>query len=443
MLGPDFEIVHQESHEKALPLPVGKEVLANLRPDGWFQRGFTLTEAGLMEYHLAPIQPTSDAARSTPPRGWLVAARLWQAEVLNSLETTSGLRLRLLNGREPAQQSDIRQARLAFVLDIPDGGARQPVRLEAVKIIPLLAALTRQNDQAMMLAAGINGLVLLLLAAGFYWNYSRPVNALLAGAAADGNEAALEPVLKRRDEFGRLAALVRFMHGHRRRASRENAKRRVMERRLMEAVRSREFFARELHDDTLQSLYAMGMTVDAAARDLGRSGHPRAPALSALVAEINRTIAALRVAISGLENRSDDAPRLAGVMERVVRTSCNAGGLEAECDISLDALAALVPDARFHILRLAKELASNAARHSRARAFRLRVVRDHGAVRLSAEDDGIGFSEDEVGRGHGLDNIRRRVQEMGAQSRWETPAGGGSRFAALIPTGHAEQEPPS
>jgi protein-histidine pros-kinase len=87
-----------------------------------------------------------------------------------------------------------------------------------------------------------------------------------------------------------------------------------------------------------------------------------------------------------------------------------------------------------HLYYVAHEAVSNCLRHANARSGRLSLQRCGRSVRLKVEDDGRGFdSQDAMGRGHGLQNIRMRVRKLDGQVQIESVPGRGTRIVADIP----------
>jgi signal transduction histidine kinase len=87
-----------------------------------------------------------------------------------------------------------------------------------------------------------------------------------------------------------------------------------------------------------------------------------------------------------------------------------------------------------HLFRIAQEALTNVARHSGARAVRIRLgVRDD-KVRMLIEDDGRGFGMEHHGkhRGLGLIGIRARAQSMGGEVEIRSTEGKGVRIEVSV-----------
>jgi diguanylate cyclase (GGDEF)-like protein len=77
---PDFSLVYSSGIFAGYDLkeiPVPKDGLTELFSKGYFPHFFIDTPDGPMEIRGAPVQPTSDSERATPPKGYFLAGRLW------------------------------------------------------------------------------------------------------------------------------------------------------------------------------------------------------------------------------------------------------------------------------------------------------------------------------------------------------------------------------
>ena len=87
----------------------------------------------------------------------------------------------------------------------------------------------------------------------------------------------------------------------------------------------------------------------------------------------------------------------------------------------------LPADVQLVVYRVAQEALSNAAQHSDASNVAVRIASRPGFVDLTVDDDGIGFSFEQGGRGLGLGGMRERALLVDGyldSSRGPTPAQG-------------------
>ncbi len=79
------------------------------------------------------------------------------------------------------------------------------------------------------------------------------------------------------------------------------------------------------------------------------------------------------------------------------------------------------------------ELINNAIKHSKGKNLTIQLFIEGEMLTLSAEDDGVGFDITKKGEGHGLNNIRQRVDYLGGKLIIESQEGYGSAFMIEIP----------
>jgi signal transduction histidine kinase len=91
------------------------------------------------------------------------------------------------------------------------------------------------------------------------------------------------------------------------------------------------------------------------------------------------------------------------------------------------------------VFRSVRELLQNVFQHAQAGAARVLVDQGAGQLRISVEDDGIGFITDEVlstnsmAKGFGLFSIRQHLQYLGGRLEVESSPGDGARCAIFLP----------
>jgi signal transduction histidine kinase len=101
-----------------------------------------------------------------------------------------------------------------------------------------------------------------------------------------------------------------------------------------------------------------------------------------------------------------------------------AGPAQLPFQLEIDPLAAdrVTPEQASHLLSIAREALSNSLRHSAARRGALSLQFEGGHVRLTVEDDGIGFQVTaSQGQGHGLKNLAARAKRL--NGRFEVISG--------------------
>lgn len=93
-------------------------------------------------------------------------------------------------------------------------------------------------------------------------------------------------------------------------------------------------------------------------------------------------------------------------------------------------------DVRRNLLMVFKEIVTNAAKYSKASVVKITLRFDdkpEKKILLSIEDNGIGFDLEKHSRGFGINNIKRRAEEINARLEINTSPGKGTGFIIEIP----------
>ncbi len=85
--------------------------------------------------------------------------------------------------------------------------------------------------------------------------------------------------------------------------------------------------------------------------------------------------------------------------------------------------------------RIAQELMHNAIRHAQAHQVLVQLNLDEDLV-LTIEDDGIGFKQEQLSPGSGLDNLRQHVNSLGGAIYWESNEAAGTAVTITFPEQH-------
>jgi signal transduction histidine kinase len=97
-----------------------------------------------------------------------------------------------------------------------------------------------------------------------------------------------------------------------------------------------------------------------------------------------------------------------------------------EVDESLPEVS-LTSEVRHNLYLAVREAMNNIAKHSQATEVWLRIQQQANRLAIAIEDNGRGFVElDAAALGEGLENMRRRVEEIGGRFERETKPGKGT-----------------
>jgi signal transduction histidine kinase len=211
----------------------------------------------------------------------------------------------------------------------------------------------------------------------------------------------------------------------------EEATRAQEDLRRMEMVVERERIAKELHDGVIQSLFAVGMSLQAAAAMAADDQVSRR--VEAAVEEIDRAIRDLRNYIFGLRPGILADRQLDQAIQELASEFGARGGVLTIVDVDADVASELASRAA-DIVQVVREALSNIGKHAGATTCRvtLRRARD-GSAELEIDDDGRGFVASEAGEGMGLSNLHERVAQMGGALSIESVEGEGTTLRASFP----------
>ena len=216
---------------------------------------------------------------------------------------------------------------------------------------------------------------------------------------------------------------------------------------LMEEERHR--LARELHDDLLQTLSAVGLRLELC-RQLSRSNKS-----SALEVELARLKTCLEESVTIMRHLVVESPSLLADGESLGKAiECFAREYERETGIVVTLDLGRLPEdkmcreQRAAVLRIVQEALRNTSRHSQASRVQIRAADETETLRVSIEDDGDGFHLPRVTAGYphqglGIAGMRERAWAVGGQLVIESEPGRGTSMALSLPLRGSKEWTPS
>ncbi|HTR72187.1 MAG TPA: GAF domain-containing protein [Solirubrobacteraceae bacterium] len=214
--------------------------------------------------------------------------------------------------------------------------------------------------------------------------------------------------------------------------------------RLAATEAERQRWARELHDETLQSLSALRIGLSAAAR----SSQPDAlrAAVGQAVEHLEEGIANLRALITDLRPAALDELGAQAAIEALLERAGRHGlsidsSIELAYDRASPSTSRHVPELEIALYRIVQEALSNAIKHGLAKRAVVEIHEDEQTVRLSVRDDGRGFDPDAQTSGFGLLGIRERVELLEGTLSISSSPGSGTTVQASFPVLLRSQEP--
>jgi signal transduction histidine kinase len=202
--------------------------------------------------------------------------------------------------------------------------------------------------------------------------------------------------------------------------------------------RERGRWARELHDDSLQSLAGLRVLLSAARRsdpeELDRL-------LSQGIDHVDDAIAEMRRLIADLRPTTLDELGLGAALDALAERITTGDAIDVSIDIDLDCEAGrndsrLLGEIEDTVFRLVQEALHNAVRHGKTDRARVEVSEDSEMLRVRVSDQGIGFDPSASTAGFGLIGMRERAELVGGTLEVRSAPGKGTTVTATVPAIH-------
>ena len=199
------------------------------------------------------------------------------------------------------------------------------------------------------------------------------------------------------------------------------------------AQRDRERMARDIHDGIAQSIYALSINIETFADIAKREGMPLEEDLRKLVPIARRTHTEARNLIPFLTGERD--------LAALARTEVEQFRTVARTPVTLSAHGALDEVSVFvavNLLRILQEALGNVLKHAKASRVDVVLHEADGSLTLTVEDDGVGFDQEDGAPGYGLENMRKRAEELGGTFAVTSASQSGTRIDVSIPRQESE-----
>jgi signal transduction histidine kinase len=205
------------------------------------------------------------------------------------------------------------------------------------------------------------------------------------------------------------------------------------EQQLRRSLEERDRIGRDLHDDIIQTIYAVGLNLEDCRRVVRQSPQQAEARVGAAIDTLNSAIRSVRSFITGLEPKVLNGRELKTALKSIALTS-GESSVQFKLDVDPSAANALTSSQATQLLHIAKEAISNSLRHAEPSHVRVSLDPVPGGVRLEVRDDGAGFTPEKTGGlGHGLRNMSARARELGADLQIVSSPGEGCSIVVAVP----------
>jgi signal transduction histidine kinase len=210
-------------------------------------------------------------------------------------------------------------------------------------------------------------------------------------------------------------------------------------RRITQAQESeRKRIARELHDDTIQSLIALSRRLEGLVVFEDQLSEDAALRIRDLLQQTDEMIHRVRQFSKNLRPSLLDDLGLLPTLEELTEDMKRQAGLQAEFHVQGERRR-LSSEVELTLFRIVQEALSNVRRHARATKVETTVELTNSMARVTIQDNGIGFkpptqaSDLRADDGLGLIGMHERARLLSGDLVIESEPGGGTRVIAEVP----------
>jgi ligand-binding sensor domain-containing protein/two-component sensor histidine kinase len=200
-------------------------------------------------------------------------------------------------------------------------------------------------------------------------------------------------------------------------------------KRLREIERLRVEIAANLHDDVGARLTKVAMVTELVDRETTES-HPNKPHIRNIFRTIREITQAMDEIVWTINPKNDTLDNLADYIFRYAQEYFQDTGVRCRLDVP-----AQLPDqpvsteTRHNLFMAVKEALNNALKHAEASEVRIGLEAMDGRMAITITDNGRGFSAGQAqSKGNGLENMNRRLAQIGGRFVLESEPGRGTRI---------------
>jgi signal transduction histidine kinase len=219
--------------------------------------------------------------------------------------------------------------------------------------------------------------------------------------------------------------------------------RKLARQNLVAEEEERRRIARELHDETSQSLSGIALQLEALIEMSAQSGNQDAQFIAglkkvqSLTVQVHKEVSRV---ISNLHPAVLDTLGLVAAARQHAKNRLQPLNINVTTEVKGTEMR-FPPDVEAALFRVVQGTIGNIVKHSKAKNASIVLVYQPGEFSLSISDDGQGFDVskitdvEESGRGRGLFSMRERIGFLGGTSGVESKIGLGTTVWAKIPIG--------
>jgi signal transduction histidine kinase len=209
--------------------------------------------------------------------------------------------------------------------------------------------------------------------------------------------------------------------------------------------RERARIARDIHDDLGASLTHITLLSQSARGEL-EEGHTAAGDMDQIYTTARELTRAMDEIVWAVNPKHDTLESLMAYLARFAQNFLTGTGLRCRLDVPVQLPPwTLTSEIRHNVFLASKEALNNAVKHAHATEVRLSLELNPSAFVIVVGDNGQGFELQKLNGhpsggtddlrasgGNGLQNMKRRLSEVGGRCEWETVLHEGTRVRMTI-----------
>ncbi len=214
----------------------------------------------------------------------------------------------------------------------------------------------------------------------------------------------------------------------------ENIRLNIQGRRLA-VLEERERIGMDLHDGIIQSIYAVGLTLEHARLLLNEEPAQTRTRIDQSIEDLNSTIRDLRAFIMDMRPRQLYEVNLMDGLQRLLKEFQANSLVEASLSGPSNGLTELPDPQAIALFHICQESLANVAKHARAKKVEVLVWATPNRVLMEVQDDGRGFDLEKVQMtlGHGISNMQTRARNVGGDLEITTKPDEGTTIMVWVP----------
>ncbi len=183
----------------------------------------------------------------------------------------------------------------------------------------------------------------------------------------------------------------------------------------------RDEIASNLHDDLAASLSSLTMFSESNRRKAQKENAQNAEIFKRISDKSREILNQVRENVWEMNPRNDQSDEWFDRMIKFANETLESRQIDLELDIDPKIQHQIIPiDIRHDLYLFFKEVVNNIAKHSEANLVKIQILLQHNHFEMKIEDNGKGFNINELQKGNGLINLKKRADNINGKYKIES-----------------------